>query len=522
MSSARLSAVVALVIASLLAPLLVASPAGAQSDDTITIGTTDLPRSLDPADAYDFAAWEVLSHLYTGLTRQTPGTLDFELALASAVDVSEDGLTYTFRLREDAAFADGTPITAQDFVASIERVIALNRSAAEAVTPYVARVESDGEGRLVFTLRRPVPYFLALVALPPYFAQHPTLAARTQPDPFLATGMIGSGPYRLERYTPGQAIILTADEGYTLGPAPQNARIVLRQFAYTRDLRAALLARDLDAAWRALSHDDLAQLGRVDGLVQHTVPSTRVYYLYMNQGLEPTDDPLVRQAIVRLLEREESVQQVFGAQMSPLTSLVPDLFPAAYAPIWPDEPDIPAAEEALRAAAYTDRGSFRLSFALTTSRYLYGDRLVSGVQQLLRASLRDTDYVLSGLSSDRTGTEFVRDIRSGTPSAAVIGWTPIVPHPLAYLRPLIHSDEAIPANARCATPELDALLDEAAIATDPARLEALYIEIAKLLLANHAIAPLWQDTHTLVAWDGLGGIVIEPNGLLHLDRLARE
>src|SRR5690606_27749889 len=145
-------------------------------------------------------------------------------------------------------------------------------------------------------------------------------------------------------------------------------------------------------------------------------------------------------AIVRLLEREESVQQGFVAQMSPLTSLVPGLFSEAYAPIWPDEPDVPAAEEARRAGAYSDRGSFRLSFRLTTSRYLYVDRRVSGVQQLLRASLRDTDYVLSGLSSDRTGSEFMRDVREGTPSAAVIGWTPIVPHPLAYLRPLVHSD----------------------------------------------------------------------------------
>lgn len=521
MTIARLGAAVALALLSILAPLLVGAPACAQND-TITLGTTDLPRSLDPADTDDFAAWEVLSHLYTGLTRQVPGTFDYELALARTVEVSEDRLMYTFTLRDDAAFADGTPISAQDFVASIERVIALNRPAASAVTPYVAGIEADADERLVFTLRRPVPYFLALLALPPYYAQHPTLAAKTQPDPFVSEGVIGSGPYRLERYTPGQAIILAADDGYALGPAPETARIVLRQFEYTRDLRAALVTREIDAAWRALSRTDLEQLAQVEGLVEHTVPSTRVYYLYMNQEQEPTDDPLVREAIVRLLEREESVEHVFGTQMGPLTSLVPALFAEAYAQVWTDEPDVPAAEDALSAAAYSARGSYRLSFGLTTSRYLYGDQLVSGVAQLLRASLRETDYVQSGISSDRTGSDFMRDIREGTPSAAVIAWTPIAPHPLAYLRPLAHSGEPIPANAHYAAPALDALLDEAATATDPARREAIYAEIAQTLLDDYAIAPLWQDTHTLVAWDDLGGVMIEPNGLLHFDRLARQ
>lgn len=522
MTLARRSVLLVLALLSLLLPLRSPAPIDAQEADTIIIGTTDLPRSLDPADAYDFAAWEVLSHLYTGLTRQIPGTFDYELALASDVDISADGLTYTFVLREDAAFADGTPITAQDFVTSIERVIALNRPAASAVTPYVAGVEADADGRLVFTLARPVPYFLALLALPPYYAQHPSLAQQAQPDPFLREGLIGSGPYRLEDYAPGQSITLVADADYAFGPAPQNARVILRQHAYARDLRAALRQREVDVAWRALSKTDFDALDGIAGLAQHSVPSTRAYYLVMNQELEPTDDPLVREAMVRLLEREEAVEQVFGGQMTALTSLVPPLFAEAYTPLWPDAPDAPAAEEALTAAAYSARGSYRLGFGVATSRYLYGDLLVSGVEQLLRASLRETDFVLGGLSSDRAGNDFMRDVREGTLSAAVIAWMPIAPHPLAYLRPLAHGDAPIPANARYATPELDGLLDEAATTDDAARREAIYTAIARTLLDDYAIAPLWQDTHTLVAWDDIYDVTIEPNGLLRFDLLARE
>ncbi|MBN1963979.1 MAG: hypothetical protein JW910_05000, partial [Anaerolineae bacterium] len=129
---------ISLVILTVLLPVGSAlSPARAQVADTITIGMTDFPRSLDPGETSDLVAWEILSHLYTGLTRQTPGTLAYEPALASGIQASDDRLTYTVTLREGAAFSDGTPITAQTFVDSINRVVALNRDAAKAVTPYV-------------------------------------------------------------------------------------------------------------------------------------------------------------------------------------------------------------------------------------------------------------------------------------------------------------------------------------------------------------------------------------------------
>ena len=521
MTTARRVALLTLCALAALLPLNGLTAGRAQPPAAITIGTTDLPRSLDPGDTVDLAAWEVLSHLYTGLTRQVPGSTEYELALASNVTISDDGLTYTFTLRRDAAFADGTPITAEDFVASIERVLALRRPAADAVEPYVAQVAADDAGRLTFTLKRPVPYFLALLALPPYYAVHPTLAGSDRPDPFARLGLIGSGPYRLERYEVGRAIVLTENDAFRFGPLPVTPRIELRQFAFARDLREALRRREVDLAWRALAPADLDRLAAVAGIEQYTAPGTRAYYLVMNQRREPTDDPLVREAIIRLLEREEAAAQVFGGQLAPLTSLVPDLFPEAYAPLWPDEPDVPAAEAVLRAAGYSHRGTSRLSFSLTTSRYLYGDRLVAGLRQLIRASFRGTNFVLGSVRGEVVGGDFMRDVRSGTLSAAVIGWTPLVPHPLAYLEPLAHSREPIPSANGYASPALDALLDEAVSSRDPARLRAIYTELAQTLLDDYALAPLWQDSHILAAWGDVTGILIEPNGLLHYDRLGR-
>ena len=122
------SGVVFVLALSLLCALLPGASGLAQDAPAIVIGLTDFPRTLDPADATDLPSWELLYHVATGLTRQVPGTLDYELALAADHTVSADGLEHTFTIRPEAAFNDGTPITAQTFVDSIERVIALGRS----------------------------------------------------------------------------------------------------------------------------------------------------------------------------------------------------------------------------------------------------------------------------------------------------------------------------------------------------------------------------------------------------------
>lgn len=497
------------------------SPVHAQSDaDVITIGMTDLPTSLDPGDAYDFNAWEVLSHLYTGLTRQVPGTFEYELVLAQDVSVSEDKLTYTFTLRDDISFSDGTPITAQTFVDSLNRVIALKHDAAKAVTPYVASVNAIDDLTLDYTLVQPVPYFLALVSLPPYFPQHPDLAATTRAQPF-ADSLTGNGPYALESFTVRDEIVLVANPAYTLGDAPKTGRIVLKYYERSQDLRNAMSAHEIDVAWRALLLSHAAELTANESITSVEVPSTRVFYLYFGQVREPTDDPLVREALTVLLERESAVDEVFDGHMSALTSLVPDFFPEAYYPRWPDEPDIDYAETTLGAAGYRERQTSRLGFTIAFSQDVYGVPYAAGVVNMARASFNDTDFIEFGVSSSIEPTAFFNVLEEGTGSVAIYAWDPIVPDPYAYLYPLLHSSQDMPTNSRYASAEIDRLLAQAAVAEAAEEQGAAYHAIADALYEDFAIAPLWQDHLQVLAWDDISGIQLEPNFFLHYDQLVR-
>jgi len=494
----------------------------AQTDGAITIGTTDLPSTLDPGEAYDFAAWEVLSHLYTGLTRPVPGSLDYELALAEDVAISDDRLVYTFTLRAGTTFSDGTPVTAQTFVDSIERVLALGRAAAQAVEPYVESVSAPDERTLEFRLTKPVPYFLGLLALPPYYPVHPTLAGRAQPDPFAQDGLIGNGPYLLDAFDVRDQITLTANPAYDLGPQPATPTIHLKAYRRSQDLRDAVRNREVDVAWRALFLGHVLELDRaaIDELTITNQPGTRAFYLYMGQDREPADDPLVRQAVTLLLRPQTAVDQ-FKGYATALTSLVPDLFPDAYAPIWPDAPDVALAEETLLQAGYRARGDARLDVGISFSEPTYGNYVANAVALMERRSLDETQFVNHGVFLDIDTPTFTRMIERGETAFAIFGWTPIVPHPAAYLEPLAHSDSPIPRNGRYANPAIDALLDEAARLDDPAAQGALYREASALLREDFALVPLWQDHVVLVAWDTVEGIEIDAGGFLHYGQLAQ-
>ena len=500
-------------------------PARAQdSASTITIGVTDFPQSLDPGEAYDFNAWEVLSHLYTGLTRQVPGTFDYELALAEDAQISADKLTYTFTLRTDAAFSDGTPITAQTFVDSIARTLALRRAATQAIDPYVAQVEAAESGELIFTLTRPVPYFLALVALPPYFPQHPDLASTDQPQLFNAT-QIGNGPYRLDEFTVHGQVVLHANPDYAYGPQAQTQTIILRHYERSQDLREALLAHNVDIAWRSLYAGHLIALKTDAPENLHFIerPSTRVFYLYFNHNREPFDDPRAREAITLLLERGDLVDEFERGHTSALTSLVPPEFPDAYAPIWPDEYALEQAETVLHAAGYRTRGQLQLQFDVGYSQQTYGLSHVTTFTQLIRRKFNTSDTINGSLFTDIETSALISQLERGEAGTAMFfAWTPIVPHPAAYLRPLAHEDEPIPANGRTTTPEIARLLDDAALLDDPAEQGLRYREVADRLLADFALAPLFQDHVYLVAWDDIGGIQVEGNTFLHYELLRRE
>ncbi|MCA8969389.1 MAG: peptide ABC transporter substrate-binding protein [Planctomycetes bacterium] len=172
------------------------------------------PESLDPAKVTGVPGGRVLRALFSGLTVQAPDSTESLPDLAESWDVSEDGRTWTFHLRDGIKWSNGEPLTADDFVYSWRRLFAPDTASKYAYLlwgvagseefttgksndPETVGVEAPDPRTFRVRLREPVPYFLALTAFYPTFPVHRTTVERWPDDWYRPDRFVSSGPFRL-------------------------------------------------------------------------------------------------------------------------------------------------------------------------------------------------------------------------------------------------------------------------------------------------------------------------------------
>lgn len=516
-----------LIVCMVLSLFVVAMPDShsiAQNDDAlIVIGTLDLPTSLDPAMADTFMEFEILNHLYTGLTRQVVGSSTYELAAATNHQVSSDGLTHTFTLRDDLVFSDGSPITAETFQRSIQRVQNLDEGGATLMDGILGDVVAVDAVTLQFNLRSAIPYFEALVSLPPFFAVHP--------DDFPAGrlirehgALVGNGPYVLQQWEDGPILTLLPNPIYQFDDVPQNTGVVLRYFTDTEALRVALLQGDIDVAWRDVRLPDAVTTAEINREIElATVPSVRMWYMVINVSQtfnESTGDPILRDIFVRMLNRELVTEDYFEGLLAPSYSLVPELVGDAYSPIYSSFED---SEEALTILQDNNYSPNRPVFmSIVTSEGLYGSYHANAINTL-RVGLTPTNrYINVSGSTGFAAQTFIERLQDGGFPITVFAFTPVVPHPDAYLRPLLHSESSLVRQNNYSMSAIDVSLNQARRSSDLAVQNAAYQEAQALIQPVNTVIPLWQDVVSVLYRSEISGVALEATYYLHYERLTRQ
>lgn len=315
---------VALSMLSLAAPqAFAATPA-----DTLVEGfAIDDIISLDPGEAFEITTAEVTGNTYSKLVSiDINDTSKVKGDLAESWTTSEDGLTYTFKLKPGLKFASGNPVTADDVAFSMERAVKLDKSPAFLLTQFgltgdnvAEKAKATDANTFVLTVDKAyAPSFVlnvltATVAsvvdkklvMEKAKAVTPSAEYKYESDfgnAFLKTGYAGSGPYKILGWKANEAVILEANPNY-YGEAPKLKRVVYRHMKESSGQRLALENGDIDVA-RNLEPGDMDAVSKKDGFTVISAPKGTVYYLGLNQKNEYLKKPEVVEAFKYLIDYE--------------------------------------------------------------------------------------------------------------------------------------------------------------------------------------------------------------------------
>ncbi len=487
---------------------------------TIIIGTTDTIASLDPADAYSIHDWELLSNINEGLLKFKPGTVDLEPALATDMPtISDDGLTYTFTLKDGIMFGDGTPLTATDYAAQLNRLLAPgpgpdcpNGVAGALAQPFVESITAPDASTIVFQLTRPVGFFNDIVARPTYFPADPNIYPADECVLFPEAPVYGTGPWFISEYTQNEQAVLEPNPYYTGDLKPQADQIIVRYFSDPQTMALAIQNGEIDIAWRFLGPQLIGQLQDAGGLNIGTVSGGGIRYLIINHTMAPFDDPNVRKAVASLIDRDEIADVVFGGQVDPLYTMLPDGF-LGQKPSFDDifaAPNVDAAKTFLADSGYDENNHLQIDLWYPPEHY---GAETADWMALIQQQLEASGVIDVNLQSQEWST-YVTNLTGGDSyPAGVLGWFFDYPDPSNYLEPFVFNggegtnvtdadtNEPLTDDAS----QLVDLLNQASTETDTAARADLYGQIQDLYANMVVTLPIVIVSEHVVFPDYISG-----------------
>ena len=499
------------------------APYGIARDRAFTMPLGE-PSTLDPALARETISVLFVGNMFSGLVRFGDGFV-IEPNLAASWEVDETGTVYTFTLREDIAFHDGRPITADDFVYSIERatdpelhsdtaplylgdiVGVQERLDGDAET--VAGMEAVDERTVRITIDLPKQYFLAKLAYPASYVvdRHTVEALGT--DGSTSEEVNGSGPYKLLRWEPGEVIILQRFDDY-------HAPVALEHIISPRVALpgAGALAMYQTDAWDGLyvSIGSLDRL-RADPVLQADLreyDQFTSHFVVLDGTRPPFDDRNVRRAFAMALDRERLIEDLYDGNVQFANGLLP--------------PGIPGYSETLQGIPFDPEAARRV---LAESQYADDlPEIVFSAVDRDGAPPQTVQFMLDAWQEELGVTvqldlidpeDYYYQLESVGQHLYMYGWVADYPDPENFLDLLLHSEAH---DARYVNGVFDDLVERARVQQRLETRLTLYREAEELLMDDAGIIPLFHVKDYVLVRPHVHGFRILPLGLPHLEEIV--
>lgn len=324
------------------------------------------PTSMDIASGTGQHNYAVMSNVFENLLQYDPVKFDAVPCLAQSYDVSPDGMVYTFHLRPNVVFHDGTPMNAEAVQFSYQRIMDPNNPYYklgqpfplidfwyEAIDPKGIVIKDDLT--VVFNLKKPHSTLDAFLAWPAAAIVSPTAVKKYGAD--FRTNPVGTGPFQFKQWVPNQKVEFTRFDKYWGGPAALDG-LVFRPIIEEQTRVTELQAGNIDFAYD-LPPDNVAQVKSSSNFTYYQTALGHVWFLTLNTKSGPTADVKVRQAIAHAIDRNSIIHDILKDTGVPATGPIPASIPyyTDQVPQYPYDPEKAKAllKEAGHANGFTTR-----------------------------------------------------------------------------------------------------------------------------------------------------------------------
>ncbi len=484
--------------------LLVVQELGPNSLDMQGVGSNQTVNGL---------SWNCYDRLLSYAAKTLPdGTLSYDrekLApeLAESWEVAADGMSCTFRLRKDATFHDGTPVTARDVKWSFDRAVKVGgfptfqMSAGSLEKPEQFVVVDDHTFRIDYVRKDKLLLFNVAVVVP--FVINSELAKKnaTSEDPWamawLKNNEAGGGAFRLDSWKPGIETIFTRFDDWKSGPLPKLKRIITRDIPSAGTRRATLERGDADLS-SGFAPRDFEQIAKEGKVKVSGVPiPNALWYLALNAARPPFDNAKLRRALAWAMPYEGIQNGAFFGRAVPMYGGPAEV----EKPVWPQPfpyvTDIDKAKGLMKEAGL--ESGFETTLSLDTGTATVGEPTIVLIQEnLAKIGIKTSISKIPGANWRTTLNKKELPLALNRFS----GW---LDYPEYYFYWNLHGNNSIFNISSYQNKEMDALIDRARFATDPVEYEKAVKDFIALCIVDVPIIPLNQPIHDVAMQKNIGG-----------------
>ncbi|USG63898.1 ABC transporter substrate-binding protein [Brevibacillus ruminantium] len=485
----------------------------------LIIGRGADTKSLDPIRETDGETFKVTENIYETLVSYEDTNTTVIPGLAESWEISEDGLTYTFKLRQGVKFHDGTDFNAEAVKFNFDRWMdKSNKYHNPEGFPYytdmfggykgdpdhaIKEVKVVDSNTVQFILNRTQAPFLANLGMSPFAIASPKAIEGGK----LGDEPVGTGPFKFAGWKRNDIITLEKNPDYWNKEYPKLDKVVFKVIPENTARLTALTSGEIDLM-DGLNPDDADAVKENKDLQLILRPSMNVGYLAFNTEKKPFDNPKVRQAIGHAINKPEMVKAFYSGLGEPATNPMPPSLWGYNDQIKDRDYNLEEAKKLLAEAGFPN--GFKVQFLAMPVPRPYipdGKKMAEAIQQ---------DLKKIGIEAEIATMEwatYLEKTRQGEYEMCLLGWTGDNGDPDNFLYTLLDKNTINGNNIpRYSNEEVHQLLLKAQSASDQKERETLYKKAQELIFNDAPLVPIAHSTPPIAAKAGVTGYQPHPKG----------